>query len=169
MNAAEVLADAFGRVRDAVHRAVEPCTPDQLTYRVDPEANSVAWLAWHLARIQDDHVAGVAGTEQRWTANGWAERFGLPFETDATGYGHSSEEVAAVRVPAGSLLLDYYDDVHAATLAFVRGIADVDLDQVVDRSWDPPVTLGVRLVSVISDNLQHAGQAAIVSGFARRR
>jgi hypothetical protein len=35
---------------------------------------------------------------------------------------------------------------------------------VVDASWDPPVTLGVRLVSVISDDLQHAGQAAYLRG-----
>ena len=52
---------------------------DDLAWRPDPEANSIAWLVWHLTRIEDDHVAGVAGTTQVWDDDGWADRFGLPF------------------------------------------------------------------------------------------
>jgi hypothetical protein len=135
-----------------------------LNARVGEEANTIAWLVWHLTRIQDDHIAGVAAVEQRWTANGWAERFALPFDAAATGYGHSADEVAQVRVESGALLVDYYDDVHSQTLAYVAGLNDSDLDRIVDRRWDPPVSLGVRLVSVIGDNLEHAGQAAFVKG-----
>ncbi|MGH3586768.1 MAG: mycothiol transferase, partial [Pseudonocardia sp.] len=127
----------------------------------------VAWLVWHLARVQDDHVADVAGTEQRWTAGGWAERFGLPFAVADTGYGHSAEEVGAVRVDA-ELLAGYLADVHAATVAYLDTVTADDLDRVVDTHWDPPVTLGVRLVSVVADDLQHVGQAAYVRGLARR-
>ncbi len=58
---------------------------------------------------------------------------------------------------------------HAQTIRFVEGITDADLDRVVDESWDPPVTLGVRLVSVVNDNTQHAGQAAFVRGLVLRR
>jgi hypothetical protein len=39
----------------------------------------------------------------------------------------------------------------------------------VDDYWDPPVTLGVRLVSIISDDLQHVGQAAFIRGVIERR
>jgi uncharacterized damage-inducible protein DinB len=169
MTSADVLADAFGRVRQVVHRAVDGLTPEQLTFRVDPEANSIAWLVWHLTRIQDDHVAGVAGTDQVWTSKGWAERFGLPFDPRDTGYGHQAGEVAAVQVTSGELLTGYYDAVHDQTVRYVAQLDDADLARVVDRSWDPPVTLGVRLVSVISDNLQHAGQAAFVRGILQRR
>lgn len=165
---ADVLTDAFGRVREAVHGAVEGLTPEQLAGRVDPEANSVAWLVWHLTRVQDDHVSEVAGTEQVWTAQGWAERFGLPFEAEDTGYGHSSEEVAAVRGLTAEQLTGYHDAVHAASVAWVAGLRDGDLDRVVDERWDPPVTLGVRLVSVIDDDLEHAGQAAFVRGVVLR-
>lgn len=98
MTSAELLVDAFGRIRGAVHRVVDGLTPEQLTFRVDPEANSIAWLVWHLTRIQDDHLAGVAEAEQAWTAQGWVERFGLPFDPPDTGYGHRPEEVAAVQV-----------------------------------------------------------------------
>jgi len=164
-----LLVDAFGRIREEVHRAVDGLTPDQLTFRPDADANSVAWLIWHLTRIQDDHVADVAATEQIWTAGGWVERFGLPFAVTATGYGHRSDEVAAVRVADGALLTDYYDAVHDHTVAYVGALTDDDLDRIVDVRWDPPVTLGVRLVSVVSDDLQHVGQAAYVRGLIERR
>jgi uncharacterized damage-inducible protein DinB len=164
MTSAELLADAFGRVREVVHDVVAGLTPEQLAFRVDVDANSIAWLVWHLTRIQDDHVADVAGTEQIWTAQGWMERFGLPFDAGATGYGHSSDDVAAVTVDSGDLLVGYYDAVHEQTIRFMQRITDADLDRVVDEAWDPPVTLGVRLVSVIEDDLQHGGQAAFVRG-----
>jgi hypothetical protein len=134
MTGAELLVDAFDRVRGVVHRAVGGLSPEQLAFQVAPEANSIAWLVWHLTRIQDDHVAGVA----------------------------------AVRV-SGELLAGYHDAVHQQTVGYVDGLVDADLDRIVDRSWDPPVTLGVRLVSVIADDLQHAGQAAFVRGILQRR
>ena len=169
MTSAELLVDAFSRIRGAVHRAVDGLTAEQLAFRVDSEANSIAWLVWHLARIQDDHVAGVAQAEQVWTSQGWVDRFGLPFHRRDTGYGHEADEVAAVRVDSGELLVGYYDAVHEQTTRYVEQLGEADLARIVDRSWDPPVTLGVRLVSVIADDLQHAGQAALVRGILQRR
>jgi hypothetical protein len=168
MTSAELLVDAVGRIRGVVHRVVDGLTTEQLAFRLDPETNSIAWLVWHLTRIQDDHVAGVAGAEQVWTSQGWVERFGLPFDPRDTGYGHRADEVAAVRV-AGELLVGYYDAAHEQTARYVERLGDADLARIVDRSWDPPVTLGVRLVSVIADDLQHAGQAAFVRGIMQRR
>jgi hypothetical protein len=168
MTSAELLVDAVGRIRGVVHRVVDGLTPEQLSSPVDPEANSIAWLVWHLTRIQDDHVADVAPAEQVWTSQGWAERFGLPFDPRDTGYGHRPAEVAAVQVESSELPVGYHDAVHQQTIRFVEQLTDVDLDRVVDRSWDPPVTLGVRLVSVIADGLQHAGQAAFVRGILQR-
>jgi hypothetical protein len=85
VNVAELLDDAFGRIAEIVHEAIDDLTPDQLARRIDPEANSIAWLVWHLTRVQDDHVAGVAGLPQVWTAGGWEERFGLPLPTSSLG------------------------------------------------------------------------------------
>jgi uncharacterized damage-inducible protein DinB len=165
--AIDVLVDGYGRVRDAVYGAVRALNEEQLTYRMDPDSNSIAWLAWHLSRIQDDHIADVGGTDQVWLSGQWWQRFELPFHRYATGYGHSSQEVAAVRTPA-RLLLDYYDAVHERTLEYVGGLTDEELSRVVDERWNPPVTLVVRLVSVISDDLQHAGQAAFIRGVLER-
>ncbi|MFE0646923.1 DUF664 domain-containing protein [Streptomyces sp. NPDC058877] len=168
MNSAGLLVDSFGRVREAVHGAVEGLTEEELAVRVDPDANSIAWLVWHLTRIQDDHLADAFGEEQLWASDGWAARFGLPFPQRATGYGQTSAQVGAVRATA-DLLLGYHDAVHSRTEALVGAVTEEDLARVVDTAWDPPVTLGVRLVSVIADDLQHAGQAAYVRGLVERR
>lgn len=168
MNTAELLVDGYSRIKEAVHGAVEGLDADELAVRLDPDANSVAWLVWHLTRVQDDHVAEVAGRPQLWTEDGWDERFGLPFGTEV-GYGHSPEQVGQAAGPNAELLTGYYDAVHDSTLDYLRGLSDADLDRVVDRRWTPHVTLGVRLVSVINDDLQHAGQAAFVRGVLLRR
>jgi uncharacterized damage-inducible protein DinB len=169
MTSAQLLTDAFDRIQGVVQGIVRGLSPEQLAFRVDDGANSIAWLIWHLTRVQDDHVADVAGTTQAWMADGWADRFGLPFHPADTGYGHSSDEVAAVRIKSADLLTGYHDAVHEQTVAYVKTLTNDDLARVVDQSWDPPVTLGVRLVSVISDDLQHAGQAAFVRGIIQRR
>lgn len=168
MAVADLLVDSFNRVHEAVHEATDGLSPDDLLLRVDRAANSIGWLVWHLTRVEDDHIAGAAGIDQVWTSKGWAERFDLPYDTDAHGYGQSSDEVGAFRVPSAELLLAYHDAVHEQTIRFVEGLTDPDLEKVVDKRWDPPVTLGVRLVSVISDGLQHAGQAAFVRGITQR-
>lgn len=162
-----LLVDAFGRVKEAVHGVVEGLGREQLVHRVDPGANTIAWLVWHLTRIQDDHVAALAGKEQVWHRDGWLDRMGLPFGPDEHGYGHGPEQVAAVDVPP-ELLLGYHDAVHEETVAYVEGLDDASYDDVVDRSWDPPVTRAVRLVSVVEDDMQHVGQAAFVRGVVQR-
>lgn len=165
--ATDLLMDAFDRVRESVHGAVDGLDREALTGRVDPDANSIAWLVWHLTRVMDDHVAEVAGTDQVWLADGWVERFGLPFEPHEHGYGHSSQQVAAVDVD-GQLLQDYHDAVQDRVVAYLRGLDDSELPRVVDRRWDPPVTLAVRLVSVVNDATQHVGQAAFIRGVLER-
>lgn len=168
MRGHDLLADAFGRVHESVHAAVAGLSVEQLHRRLDSEANPVGWLIWHLTRVQDDHVADVAGLEQVWTSQGFDAMFGSPYPAAAVGYGQSSHEVGKLAVPTAELLTDYHDAVHELTVNYVSGLTDEDFDRVVDTRWDPPVTLGVRLVSVVNDTLQHVGQAAYVRGILLR-
>ncbi|MFE7467167.1 DUF664 domain-containing protein [Streptomyces sp. NPDC057499] len=169
MKSADLVTDAFNRVQETVHSAVEGLSVADLHARIGGEANSIAWLVWHLTRVQDDHVADAAGIEQVWFRDDWVGRFRLPFAGEATGYGQSGADVAALRVESGDLLLGYYDAVHEQTLDFVSELDGRALSDIVDESWSPSVTLGVRLISVIADDLQHAGQAAFVRGVLERR
>ena len=168
MGSTDQLMDAFERVRDGVHPAANGLTVEQLSFRPDAESNSIAWLVWHLTRIQDDQVAHLRGDGQRWLEAGWAARFDLPLDPADTGYGHDPEQVGLV-VAEASLLLDYFEDVHAATVAYLPMLTEADLERVVDTHWDPPVTVQVRLMSVVADDLQHVGQAAYVRGLVHRR
>src|SRR3954471_6249180 len=168
MDSGAILADVFGRVRDQVPHIVDGLDLDQLAWRPDAGSNSMAWLVWHLTRIEDDHIAEVAGTEQVWTAAGWYDRFGLPFPPEAHGWGQTADEVAQVRVGA-DLLAGYHADVAQRVIEYVGSLTADDLDRVVDDHWDPPVTLGVRLVSVVGDAHQHIGQAAYLRGLLERR
>lgn len=163
MTPAQLLTDGFDRVREGVEDVLATADGALLTVRPRPDANPLAWLIWHLTRVQDDHIAGVAGTEQVWTSQGFADRFGLPFPASDIGYGQSTEQVAEVQAPA-PLLLEYHQATHEQTLQYLETVAEADLDTVVDTHWDPPVTLGVRLVSVLNDCTQHVGQAAYLRG-----
>ena len=169
MTTADVLLEAFGRVPEELRAALDGVAPEHLVARLDPDTNTLAWLAWHLARVQDAQVASAFGVDEVWTSQGWAQRFALPLDDGDTGYGHTSDQVGQVRVQDAGLLLDHLDAVHARTVEHLRTLADGDLERVVDPSYDPPVTLGVRLVSVLADDLQHVGQVALLRGLLERR
>ncbi|MGW1915220.1 mycothiol transferase [Streptomyces sp. NPDC002076] len=167
MHAKDILIDGYGRIQEEVHAALDGLGPDELHHRPAPDANSVAWLVWHLTRVQDDHIADAFDLDQVWLSQDWEKRFGLDLPRHDTGYGHSPAKVAKVRVESAGLLTGYYDAVHEQTLGALRGLAAKDLERIVDERWDPPVSLGVRLMSVLSDDLQHIGQAAYLRGLVQ--
>jgi hypothetical protein len=166
--AQELLRDAFTRLIEHVDELTDGLTDEVANYRPSPNANSIAWLIWHSARVQDIQLAPIAGGEQVWLRDGWVDRFGLDLPRDDTGYGHQPEDVAKVQAPA-DLLAAYYHAVHKLTLEYVAGVTADDLARIVDRHWDPPVTASARLVSIIDDCAQHLGQAAYLLGILRHR
>ncbi|MGW0881995.1 mycothiol transferase [Streptomyces sp. NPDC002671] len=167
MLAKDILIDGYGRIQEEVHAALDGLGPAELHARPAPDSNSIAWLVWHLTRVQDDHIADAFDLDQVWLSQGWQKRFGLDLPRDDTGYGHDPAKVTKVRVESAGPLAEYYDAVHEQTLGALRTLAAKDLERIVDVRWDPPVTLGVRLVSVLSDDLQHVGQAAYLKGLVQ--
>ena len=167
--ATSVILDAFDRVHEDLPGLLDGLDEEALTWRADAEANPVGWLVWHLTRVQDDHLAGVVDAEQVWVSQGFADRFALPYDVGSVGYGHSSQEVGAFRASVEDLLA-YHEATHALTVSVLEQVeAAGDWDRVVDDRWDPPVTLAVRVVSVVNDVTQHLGQAAYVRGLLDRR
>jgi len=169
MDVSDIFDEAFGRLPSIVRSAVDGLSAEQLASPPSPGANSIGWLVWHLTRVQDDHVAELIDEEQIWASGDWAPQFGLRADPSNTGYNHDAHEAAAVRPQSSEALVGYYDAVAARTMSYIATLSAADLDRVVDASWDPPVTLGARLVSVASDDLQHAGQASYVRGLLARR
>jgi DinB superfamily len=185
--AQELLRDSFTRLIEHVDELTDGLTEEVASYRPTSQANSIGWLIWHSARVQDIQVCDIAKTladgrsdkprseddgrsdkprsEDVWTRDGWVDRFGLDLPRDDTGYGHSADAVAKVRASV-ELLAGYYHAVHDMTLEFVETLTDADLERIVDRRWDPPVTASARLVSIVDDCAQHLGQAAYLRGIA---
>ena len=169
MQSREILMDACGRIRSVVHQAAEGLSAEALAFRPEADANSLGWLVWHLTRIQDDHLSELAGREQAWIEGEWYSQLGMAPDPGETGRGHTSEQVAAVRPSDAAVVLGYHDAVIERSLAYLETVDGDELDRIIDRSYDPPVSVGVRLVSVISDNLQHAGQARYLRGILDRQ
>jgi hypothetical protein len=165
--ARELLRDSFTRLIEHVDALTDDLSDDVSFYRPTTAskepANSICWLIWHSARVQDAQLAHIAGVEQVWSSGGWVDRFALDLPRDAHGYGHTSEEVGKVRAPA-DLLAGYYHAVHKMSLEYVAGVTAGELARVVDTNWNPPVTASARLVSIIDDCAQHLGQAAYIRG-----
>jgi uncharacterized damage-inducible protein DinB len=168
MHVREPIIDAYTRIKDLAVGAVEGLDAEALAHRPGPDANPIGWLVWHLTRVQDHHISELAGVDQAWTSGGWAQRFGMPPDPSDIGYGHTSEQVAAVPAHDPDLLAQYHEAVLERTLAFLNGVESDDLDRIVDRRWEPPVTMGARLVSVIGDDYQHVGQAHYLRGLLGR-
>jgi hypothetical protein len=158
-----------GREASTAPPAPPALDPAWLTVPVIPGTNPIGWLLWHLARVQDAQVADAFGGEQVWVADGWAERLGLDPDPGNTGYGHRADDVAAIRPASLDALVGYHRAVSARTREHLAGVTADELDRVVDKRWDPPVTLGVRLISVADDDIQHAGQAAYLKGLLEAR
>ena len=175
VTATDILRDAYERIRDSLRSLLHGLDAQTLLWRPDREANSIGWLAWHLTRVQDDHVAAVGRVDQVWTRGGFHDRFALPYEVEDIGYGQTSAEVGAFTVTDVDLLVEYQDAVHTMTMRVLDELAsapdgeDSGYARIVDAHWDPPVTVAVRLVSVIGDAQAHLGQIGYLRGMAQRR
>ena len=168
MDIAALLLDLYGRIPPLVAGVVDGLNRDELAWTPEPGANSIGWLGWHLTRVQDHHVSELLEDEQIWTSGDWAARFGLAANPHNTGFGHGPDDVSSVQPESPQALLGYLAEVDNRTRRMVGQLRSDDLDRIVDRRWDPPVTMGVRLVSIADDCLQHAGQAAYVRGLLPR-
>lgn len=164
MRAIEILKDAAGRPAEAVERLRGQITPHNLNAHIGEQDNSVAWLLWHIGREIDAQTAALSGQSEVWASGGFAQRTGLGKAGAEIGYGQTPEQARAVVVPDAAPLLEYVASASSALIAYLRTLTDEDLDYVVDSSWDPPVTRGARIVSIIDDAAQHVGQAAYALG-----
>lgn len=176
MDVAALLLELYDRIPPLVAEAVGGLDTEQLAWTPPPSspapspgssaghANPIGWLGWHIARVQDHQIAELVPTTQLWVEGDWAGRFELPPDPENTGYGHGPDDVAAVRPQTADAIVEHLDAVAARTRRYLASVTEAELDRVVDERWDPPVTLGVRLVSIADDCLQHAGQAAYLRG-----
>lgn len=166
MNINDLLKEIAERPLEIIQRVFVDCTSEELNAHPAEHPNSIAWLLWHTGREIDFQLADLGGDEV-WKNQKFDERFGLGELGDSLGYGHSGQEAQSIQVSDSALLIDYIKACTASLQNYVETLSEADLDQVIDERWDPPVTRGVRLVSMVDDALQHVGQASYALGQIR--
>jgi hypothetical protein len=165
METRDLVLDALDRVRNVLQRTLTGLTLDELHRQPSSDTNSIAWLTWHLTRVQDVGISGLFGQDQAWISQQWHTTFGIDPDPDNDGFGHTPDQVAAFRAPSVQALLDYHNSVLTRSKTYVADLASADFDRTLNEpQYQPLPTVGVRLVSIISDNLQHAGQTAYLRG-----
>ena len=170
MEGAALFADALERINRILHRAMDGMPAEMLNTQPGPAANSMSWLAWHLCRVQDHHTSDLLELPQLWVSDGWHEKFGMAKDEKETGTGHTPEQVEALKVDSADLPLGYADAVFERAKQYLATVKPADLDSAINEpQYDPLPTVGVRLVSIISDNIQHAGQVMYVRGLLERQ
>jgi len=164
----DLMIDGFERISEALEKTLNGLSPDDLNEQPHRDCNSMGWLAWHITRVQDDHVSDLMGEEQIWIRDGWHARFNRAPDPKDIGFGHTSEEVVAFKSPDVKTLLGYYHAVLERSKSYMRSLTTTDLDRELNEPWYQPLpTVGVRLVSVLSDGLQHAGQVSYLRGLLK--
>ena len=165
----QVVVGLLENVGRQIKRATDGATDEQLYYRPSADANNIAWLAWHLSRWQDYMTASISGDLQVWVTEAWAQQFALPpdLPNEATGWGDSTEQVAAFRVDR-AVLFGYVEAANRAAVERVAKLTPEQLEQPV--LWGTPKTpVDTRpawraLMSICGDSLRHAGQINYIRG-----
>lgn len=170
------IEDLLEESKRRLYRMLRDLTPEELAWRPAPEANSIGFIVWHLARVEDRWLAGFAldHITERWIRDGWAARFNLP-KSD-TGVGFTLEQVDDLHkhMPPIAEVCAYFDVVREDMLTYLRGLSDADLDQAPSRAPFPEVgtlppnfTIGRMFRQLIGEYNQHLGQVGYLRGLQR--
>jgi uncharacterized damage-inducible protein DinB len=161
----EMLSNGLASILRVLEYTLEGLSVDDINWQPKPDCNSIGWLAWHPTRWQDLQISRFMGEEQLWIKDKWYEKFGRPADPNEIGGRMTPEDLAKFKAPDARTLLDYYRAVLARSQKYIATLTKEDLDKTVEGTPFPkPPTKGTLLFMVISDGLQHAGQAAYVRG-----
>ncbi|MFC1920962.1 DinB family protein [Chloroflexota bacterium] len=165
MNQKELLIAGFERISGTLERTLEALTVEDLNFQSKPDSNSMGWLAWHLTRWQDFQTSSSLKKEQLWIEQGWNKKFSQPADANDTGMGHKEEDLAKYKSPDAATLIAYNKAVLERLKEYVSTLSDSDLDKVVEGTpIKPPPTVGLMVIGLWSDGMQHMGQIGYVRG-----
>jgi hypothetical protein len=163
-----LLLDGYERIPQEVEEIIGGLLPEDLNWQPGPEGNSIGWIVWHLARVQDAQIADLMGEEQVYIKEKWYAKFNRPARRRDTGFGATRQEVAEFQSPDSQVLLEYVKATTRQSLRYINSISAAELDRVLDEPWfTPRPTVGVRLTSILADGHQHTGEASYIAGLRK--
>ena len=161
----DLLIDSYGEAYNAVERALDGLTQENLTWQSRPDCNSIGWTTWHLTRELDALISSITEEEQLWTKDKWHDRFNCSPDPGDSGTGYNPEQVAAFKCPDVKTLLNYLQAVLESSKRNLTTLSSSDLSREIDDPWSQYFpTVGSRLVVALTEILQHAGHVCYIRG-----
>ena len=162
----QLIIDFFVRISQELERVVSGLTIEDLNQQPNPDCNSIGWLAWHLTRSHDRNLSELARKQQLWVKDKWHAKFNRAPDPTDTGFNHSPDDVRAFRSPDGKTILEYHNAVLELAKQYIdNNLSENDLKRrVKSPTLKNVATVRRRLLGIISEGLQHVGQAAYVRG-----
>ncbi len=157
------LNEAF----DKLKRALDGLSEDELHWRPALESNTIDWMVWHMARVEDNWVnVRLRESESIWDRDGWAERCGV--EVPDNGYGQSAEEIRAIPPFNVPLVMDYYAAVRQGTTDYFENeMQEEDLNKEVPHARYDPINYAWVLGHLLCEEAEHLGQIEYLRGMMR--
>jgi uncharacterized damage-inducible protein DinB len=165
MDLKQFIVSSMTENRDYVARAVEGLTLDELAFRPERHSNSIIFLLWHLARVEDIWINRVLkGGPELYQADGWYAKFGTAPQD--MGYGFDADKLDEWPVPSLALAKAYADAVRPATLAYLK---DLDLSKLDTKllHHGNEMTVGGALAHLVTEIGEHSGQIGYLRGLQR--
>jgi uncharacterized damage-inducible protein DinB len=150
---------------DELKQKLEGLTEAEVQWQATLDTNTIAWLVWHMAKVEDSWInVWIAGGEEVWVTGKWAERTGIAGTSG--GFGQVMDEVRSMPNVPISELVAYYEAVRKAAFETIDGMTDADMANEIDRGHGP-ITWSWILGHVMVEESQHLGQVALIRGMIR--
>ncbi len=152
---------------DKLERALEGLSQDELHWRPALESNTIDWMVWHMARVEDNWVnVQMRKEDSIWERDGWPER--IVVETSSNGFGLTAEQIRAMPAFDVPLVMEYYRSVRAGTTRFFENeMQEVDLQHEITHPRYDPVSYAWILGHLLCEEAEHLGQIEYIRGMIR--
>ncbi len=161
----DIILGSLQQSQGFLAKALDDLTQEEASWRPTSECNSIAFILWHLARVEDYFMSRVIQRQtETYEAEGWQQKLGTAPRD--MGFGYTVEKLQAWPVPKLEIIRGYHEAVRLKTLAFLESATPEKLAEVPrpDRS---PDSIGISLGHMATELALHISQIAYLRGVKR--
>jgi hypothetical protein len=172
----EVMIDYLDDNLRRLKRDLSDISEEGLHWQVDPSANSIGVILWHMGRLLDvfftRHASGLTPEEECWFRFGWAETTGYdPLGIGRDGWGTLNEytpaEVAAVPRFSWDQVSGYLEDVYQTVRDYLKSTSMLALAKP-GAGFEGKYTRYQIISMALMDNVRHLGEIQLVKSLYER-
>jgi uncharacterized damage-inducible protein DinB len=165
MKANEIVLKSLEENAGYVTDSIKGLTANELTWSPVPHSNTIIFLMWHLARVEDLWINRILKSgKELYESEGWYKKFDTPVEDN--GFGYDVAKLKAWKPPDLKLLKKYTSAVRKTTVDYVKKLTEKQFDEPEDFGWRKGTT-GSALTHLISEVGEHSGQIGYIRGIIK--